>query len=109
MQTPKGFISDDLLEVIQTEEVINKLSEKKTPQDCYDVVKDKIDLSFEEFTTQMTIINTYIEEKKSGLLSEEDLDAIAGGKMTGGEIAGITAIGAFWGGMITFIAASAAT
>ncbi len=82
MQTPKGFVSDKLIAVIQNEEVVNKLSEKKTPEDCYDVVKDKIDLSFEEFTAQMTIINTYLEEKKNGLLSEEDLDAIAGGKDT---------------------------
>ncbi len=107
MQTPKGFISDDLLEVIRDEEMAKIMSQAKSPEECYDIVKDKIDVTLEEFTEQMTIINTYYEEKKSGLLSEEDLDAIAGGKtshqknmaLLGGGMGGITA---------TFFALSAA-
>ncbi len=105
MQTPKGFVSDDLIAVIQNEEIATAMSKAQNPEECYDIVKDKVDVTLEEFIEQMTIIKTYIEEKKSGLLSEEDLNAIAGGKGTGDAIAALSGLAIFWGA----VAAASAT
>ncbi len=80
MQTPKGYVSDELLTFIQIEENASAMSKAKSPEECYDIVKVNVDVTFEEFCEQMAIIKNFLEEKKNGLLSEEDLDAIAGGK-----------------------------
>ncbi len=113
MQTPKGYVSDELIAIIQNEEIATAMSKAQNPEECYDIVKDRVDVTLEEFIEQMTIIKTYIEEKKSGLLSEEDLDAIAGGKgsgqaMSAGTIVGMSAAGSIAiGGIAAFAAAAA--
>lgn len=53
MKTPKGEVDDRIVELLNHEEVLTKMSEAKSPQECYDVVKDTIDISFEEFTAFM--------------------------------------------------------
>lgn len=48
------------------------------------IVRDTIDISFDEFTASMTVARKYLEESEEGLLTDEELDMVAGGKMTQG-------------------------
>ncbi len=80
MQTPRGTIDDSIMALLQEEEILAKMSEAKSAEECYDIVKDKVTVSFEEFAEMMAIGKSYMEEAQEGLLSEEDLDAVAGGK-----------------------------
>ncbi len=82
MQTPRGAIDDSIMALLQDEEILAKMSEAKSPEECYDIVKDKVTVSFEEFAEMMAIGKSYMEEAQEGLLTEEDLDAVAGGKDT---------------------------
>ncbi len=95
MQTPKGIIDDSIMALVKDDEILAKMSEAKSPEECYDIVKDKVTVSFEEFVEMMAIAKNYMEATQEGLLSEDDLDAVAGGKaMTGGEIAGTSILAA---------------
>ncbi len=82
MQTPRGIIDDSIMALVHDEEILVKMSEAKSPEECYDMVKDKVTVSFEEFVEMMTIAKGYMDEAQEGLLTEEDLDAVAGGKDT---------------------------
>ena len=59
--------------------LIQKMSECKSPEEIYALVKDRRH-AFEQFAAEMTIANSYLQEMESGLLDEDDLDAVAGGK-----------------------------
>ncbi|MDD4565935.1 MAG: hypothetical protein PHE79_10745 [Eubacteriales bacterium] len=57
------------------EEVIQKMQSVKSPEEAYAVAKDYgVTDSLEEFVEEMTRFKTAIDE-----LSEEDLEAVAGG------------------------------
>ncbi len=86
MQTSRGIIDDSIIALLQHEEILAKMSEAKSPEECYEIVKDKVTVSYEEFVEMMTIGNSYMEEAQEGLLSEEDLDAVAGGKDDNSEL-----------------------
>lgn len=98
MKTPKGEVDDRLLELLNHEEILTKMSEAKSPQECYDVVRGTIDISFDEFQASMTVARDFLEESKEGLLTDEELDMVAGGinktaAIIGGSIAGGAAAG----------------
>lgn len=80
MQTLKGEVNDRIVELLNNEELLTRMSEAKSPRECYDVVKDTIDISFEEFTDSMAVAKEYLEESAEGLLTDEELDMVAGGK-----------------------------
>lgn len=80
MKTPKGEINDQVLEIVKDEAMITQMKEAKTPEDCYAIVKEKISISFEEFKSSMAIANEYLTEKEEGILTDDDLEQIAGGK-----------------------------
>jgi hypothetical protein len=80
MKTPRGEISDSLVELAKDEALLQKMSECKSPEEVYALVKDRVDMPFEQFTAEMDIANSYLKEMESGLLTEDDLDAVAGGK-----------------------------
>ncbi|MEG1291396.1 MAG: hypothetical protein RSD28_03765 [Lachnospiraceae bacterium] len=82
MYTPKGELNDKLYEMMQDEAAVEKLAAAKSPEECYEVAKSYAEVSFEEFRSSMEIMRSYLEESQDGLLSEEDLDQIAGGKMS---------------------------
>ncbi|MEG1947060.1 MAG: hypothetical protein RR139_08185 [Lachnospiraceae bacterium] len=82
MYTPKGELNDKLYEMMRDEEAVEKLAAAKSPEECYEVAKSYADVSFEEFQSSMEIMRSYLEESQDGLLSEEDLDQVAGGKLT---------------------------
>ncbi len=105
MQTPKGIIDDSIMALVKDDEILAKMSEAKSPEECYDIVKDKVTVSFEEFAEMMAIGKSYMEEAQEGLLTEEDLDAVAGGKADSETLA--CAIGPA-AGIVVVVAASAA-
>ena len=81
MQTPKGEINDKIMKLTEDEEILQKMSTATSPEECYDMVKDRIEgVSFEEFTASMSVAAAYAKESESGELSDEDLDMVAGGK-----------------------------
>ncbi len=84
MNTPKGEINDKILALVNDEAVLAQMAEAKSPEECYDIVKDKIDIGFEEFKESMEIAMNYVNESQSGLLSDDDLEQVAGGKDAGG-------------------------
>ncbi|MGI6090266.1 MAG: hypothetical protein ACOYEL_02600 [Saccharofermentanales bacterium] len=80
MKTPKGEISDSIIALANDEALLQKISECKNHEEMYELVKDRVDMPFEQFTAEMDIAVSYIQEMESGKLSESDLDAVAGGK-----------------------------
>jgi hypothetical protein len=80
MKTPRGEISDSIVALANDETLLKKMSECKSPEEVYALVKDRVGIPFEQFTAEMTIAHSYLQEMEVGLLSEEDLDAVAGGK-----------------------------
>jgi|BioPla2DNA2_1021312.scaffolds.fasta_scaffold05447_2 hypothetical protein len=80
MKTPRGEISDSIIALAEDEVLIQKVCECKSPEEVYALVKDRVDMPFEQFTAEMTIAYSYLQEMESGLLTEDDLDAVAGGK-----------------------------
>lgn len=81
MYTPKGEINDNLYEAMKKTEVVEKLAAAKSPEECYDIVKATgVEATFEEFQKFMEIMKSYLEESQDGVLSEDDLDQVAGGK-----------------------------
>ena len=80
MKTPRGEISDSIIALAEDEVLIQKVCECKSPEEVYALVKDRVDMPFEQFTAEMDIAVSYIQEMESGKLSESELDAVAGGK-----------------------------
>jgi hypothetical protein len=80
MKTPKGEISDTIIALANDEALLKKMSECKNHEEMYELVKDRVDMPFEQFTAEMDIAVSYIQEMESGKLSESELDAVAGGK-----------------------------
>ncbi len=81
MKTPKGEISDSIIALASDEALLQKMSECKSPEEVYALVKDRVDMPFEQFTAEMTVAQSYLKEMEAGLLTEDDLDAVAGGKL----------------------------
>ena len=82
MKTPKGEISDSIVALANDETLLQKMSECTSPEEVYALVEDRVGIPFEQFTAEMSIANSYLKEMEAGLLSEDDLDAVAGGKQT---------------------------
>ena len=80
MQTPKGEINDKIMELLQDEAILAKMAAAGSGKECYDLVKDRIGISFEEFQASMKVAKAFVNESADGELSEDDLDTVAGGK-----------------------------
>ncbi len=80
MKTPKGDISDKILELVKDEKVLEEMSKAGSPEECYDIVKDRLHISFEDFKSSMEVAQLYLSESQAGLLNEDDLEQVAGGK-----------------------------
>jgi len=99
MQTPKGEINDKIMELAEDEELLQKMATAASPEECYELVKDRIEgVSFEEFTASMSVAAAYAKESQSGELSEDDLDMVAGGKESS-NVSTATGIGICAGGI----------
>jgi len=82
MKTPRGEISDSIIVLVNDEALLQKMSECKSPEEVYALVKDRVGIPFEQFTAEMTVGQSYLKEMEAGLLSDDDLYAVAGGKNT---------------------------
>lgn len=81
MYTPKGELNDELLKIMQQEETARKLMESQSREEAYEVLKAAgCQMSLEEIEKNTEIMKAYFEEKESGVLSDDDLDQVAGGK-----------------------------
>ena len=80
MKTSRGEISDSIIALANDEALLQKMSECKSPEEVYALVKDQVGIPFEQFADEMVIVHSYLQELETGLLTEEDLDAVAGGK-----------------------------
>lgn len=88
MYTPKGEINDALYELMKNKEVVDKMANAASAKECYEVVTAAgLEISEEEFKTSMGIMKDYLEESQDGILSEEDLDQVAGGKSGDSDLA----------------------
>ncbi|MGI6508349.1 MAG: hypothetical protein ACOX4A_08230 [Saccharofermentanales bacterium] len=92
MKTPKGEISDSIIALANDDALLKKMSECKSPEEVYALVENRVGIPFEQFTAEMTIAHSYLQEMESSLLSEDDLDAVAGGKSEESEAIG-TSVG----------------
>ena len=109
MYTPKGELNDDLLKLVQDPEIIEAFGECKTPEGGYEIVKKKLpEITMEEFRNNMQIMYSYMEESQEGLLSDEDLDEVAGGKSDAGQISTALGIVATVGGGVAALMANLA-
>ena len=80
MKTPRGEISDSIIALANDEALLQKMSECKSREEVYALVKDRVGLPFEQFTAEMTVAQSYLKEMEAGILTDGDLDAVAGGK-----------------------------
>lgn len=80
MQTPKGEINDKVMELIKDEAILAEMAKASSPEACYEIVKDRIGISFEEFRASMSVAKSFVADSGSDELSEDELDAVAGGK-----------------------------
>ena len=82
MKTPRGEISDSIVSLAHDDVLLEKMSKCKSPEEVYALVKDRVGIPFEQFTAEMDIARSCLKDMDAGLLTEEDLDAVAGGKST---------------------------
>lgn len=81
MVTPKGEINDALLKWAEKEENIAAITKTTSKKEAYEIVKKEVaDISEEEFEKSIRIMFSYLDMKEEGVLSEEELEAVAGGK-----------------------------
>ncbi|MFI3177779.1 MAG: hypothetical protein R3Y67_09880 [Eubacteriales bacterium] len=95
MNTPKGFVDDSIMALLNDEVVIKKWEDCKSLEECYDVVKDKTTVSFDDFKPMMAIAVELSKDLNNGLLSEEELDGVAGGSFSRNSISTYEIISAF--------------
>ena len=105
MNTPKGFIDDRIVALMNDKEILAKLEKLETQEEVYTLVKTKVDFSHEKSVAQEEVyalikakvdfsheeIVAQVEVAKSCLatmnnktqneqLNEDELDMVAGGK-----------------------------
>ena len=84
MYTPKGEINDKLMEAMKDEAFVTKFSACETPEAAYALVKEAIPgITKEEFKASAAAMCAYLQENEDGVLSEDDLDQVAGGSKSG--------------------------
>ena len=81
MSVSKEELNKKLLPLFNNEEIVEKMAQCKSPEECYAVAKPYIpeDVSFAEFQESMAKIHDYAVQNESGLLDLECLDEVAGG------------------------------
>ena len=84
MYTPKGELSDKLLEAMKNEEFVKKLSGAADKETALAVVQEAdASITMDSLKEQIAIMQSYMEESQEGVLSDDDLDQVAGGSKAG--------------------------
>ncbi len=83
MQTVKGFIHDELLELLKDGEFVKQIRACKLDEEAYELVKGKISISQEELVASIETAKKIDSiSQESGLLNQDELNMVAGGKGT---------------------------
>ena len=73
-------LNEKLMALLSDQVIAGKLGACKSPEECYEVAKGYVSgISFAEFQESMTLIRSYLDEKKDGLLDVGDMENVAGG------------------------------
>ncbi len=80
MKTPRGEISDSIVSLAHDDVLLEKMSKCKSPEEVYALVKDRVNMPFKQFAAEMDIARSCLKDMDAGLLTEADLDVIAGGE-----------------------------
>ncbi len=84
MYTPKGELSDKLLEAMKDESFAKKMAGAKDADTLLALVQEADpELTMDRLKESIVIMTSYLEESEEGVLSEEDLDLVAGGSKAG--------------------------
>lgn len=81
LYTPKGEINRKFLSMLYKEQILEEMFSCETPQELSSVwEKYAVSISAEEARDSLTVILSYLEEETQHIiLSEEELDEVAGG------------------------------
>lgn len=80
MYTPKGELSDKLLEAMKDQEFVKKITGAADKDAVLAAVKEVDDsITMDSLKAQVAIMQSYLDESQEGMLSDEDLDQVAGG------------------------------
>ena len=73
-------MQEQIKTLLQNEEVVTRMSKATSPEESYEIVQSYgITLSFEEYKAVMTELLHSLVDESDGVLSEADLQALAGG------------------------------
>ena len=80
MSVSRESLHQELWALLSNADIAMSLSECKSPEECYNVVRAYIsDMPMSAFTDSMKFINYQLEQTQDGLLSDDELDNVAGG------------------------------
>ncbi|MCI1741455.1 MAG: hypothetical protein LKI18_03575 [Prevotella sp.] len=65
-----------LIKLLQDQEISAKLRKSKSPQQAYEVLKGKVDMSFDDFKKVMTDIKDSYSDQEDSLLKREDVQSV---------------------------------
>ncbi len=84
MYTPKGELSDKLLEAMKDESFAKKMTGAADADALLALVQEADpEITMDSLKESVSIMSSYLEESEEGVLSEEDLDLVAGGSKAG--------------------------
>lgn len=81
MYTPKGELHEEFLAVLYQDEILKELKSCKNQKELIAAIKKYVtDIEEEEVQDSLVVIQSYLEEEQeSQILTDEDLDGVAGG------------------------------
>lgn len=84
MYTPKGELSDKLLEAMKDQEFVKKITDASN-KDVVLAAVQEVDpsITMDGLKEQISVMQSYLEESQEGVLSDDDLDLVAGGSKAG--------------------------
>lgn len=65
-----------LIEILRNGNVSAQLRKCKNPKEVYELLKDKVDMSFDEFTKVMTEIKDEYSDEENSLLQKSDVQNV---------------------------------
>ena len=72
-------MNEQLITLLQDEKIAAQLQQAQSPQAAYDIIKDKTDLSFDEFAADMRKMTEAAQQQGDDCLKDSDLENMAAG------------------------------
>lgn len=81
MYTPRGELNDEFLQALYDGKLLEGLKKCREKKDFMRVLKQYVEnMEYEELEESMVVLQSYLEEEQEmRILSDEDLDEVAGG------------------------------